>query len=546
MPKSLANQSSASPIILLIAAALLSMGRLIACDFTNWDDDSTVHHNSRMNPPTLKTVQHYWQHSAGSLYIPVTYTLWSGLAIIAKLNAPDPSGNWLNPNIFHAANVIAHVGCVLLVFSILQQLTRHRTAAVIGAVLFAVHPIQVEAVGWVSGMKDVLWGLLSLSAIDLYLRATPDDEETPRRFSLPLYLAATACFALAMLAKPTAMVTPGLVLVIDVLLRRRSWRPSWRSIAMRLLPWIALTVPVMIVTRIVQPGAATDGGPLWARPMIALDSLFFYATKLLWPATLTPDYGRTPAVVIASGQVWWTWIAPAIIGLLAIIQLRRRPWIAAGLLLFIIGMAPMLGWIPFSFQFFSTTADHYAYASMLGVSLIVACAVRSVEQRRSTCIIAGMIVVALCVRSIAQAGIWADNRSLLNHMMAANPNSYPAANLLADAELAADRRDSAEALYRKSIDLQPRYPLPHNHLADLLIKTGRASEAIEHIRIYVSAAANASPGIKRLLADPDAALGIYYLDHSNRPAAAKAFRAASARLPDDPALKSLLKQSEDK
>ncbi len=542
MPTTPATQQSARPIILLIAAALLCMGRLIACDFTNWDDDSTVHHNSRMNPPTLQSVQYYWQHSAGSLYIPVTYTVWSGLAMIARLNTPDATGNWLNPNVFHAANVLVHVGCVLLVFSILQTLTRHRAAAVIGALLFAVHPIQVESVGWVSGMKDVLWGLLSLSAVDLYLQATPDNTESRRRYSLPLYLAATACFALAMLAKPAAMVTPGLVLVIEVLLRKQ----SWRSIAMRLLPWIVLTVPVMIITRLVQPGAANDGGPLWARPMIVLDSLYFYATKLIWPATLTPDYGRTPAVVIASGQVWWTWIAPTIIGVFAITQLRRRPWIAAGLLLFIVGMAPMLGWIPFSFQFFSTTADHYAYVSMLGVSLIVAYALRSVEQRRMTWIIAGMILAALCLRSIAQTGIWADNRTLLDHMMAANPNSYPAANLLGDAELAAGRRESAEALYRKSIALQPGYPLPHNRLADLLVKSGRSDEAIEHIRIYVNAAANASPGIKRLLDDPDAALGIYHLDRSNRPAAAKAFRAASTRLPDDPSLKSLLKQSEEK
>src|SRR4051812_32515347 len=106
--KSDAARPHTLPTLLVIAAVLIAMGRLLACDFTNWDDDSTVHHNSRLNPPTVESVAHFWTHSAGALYIPVTYTVWAGLAAFARLSTPDAAGITLNPMVFHAANVIVH------------------------------------------------------------------------------------------------------------------------------------------------------------------------------------------------------------------------------------------------------------------------------------------------------------------------------------------------------------------------------------------------------------------------------------------------------
>jgi hypothetical protein len=560
------HRPSPWPIVLLIAAVLISMGPLLTCDFTNWDDDSTVHHNSRLNPPTIENVAYYWKHSAGALYIPVTYTVWAGLAAFARLSTPDAAGITLNPMLFHAANLVIHVIATLLVYSIALRLTRNPFAATIGALLFAVHPVQVEAVGWVSGLKDVLWGCFALAAIDQYLAVAQSNVTTPRRESrieleetvasfdesqnprLPSrrrttsvarlrYALATFCFVLAMLSKPTAMVTPAIAIVLDYLLLQR----SLKQIARAAVPWLLLTIPCMIWTRQIQPGAAQDGGPLWARPLIVLDSLNFYLGKLLWPATLTPDYGHRPAAVLATGHLTWTWIAPTLLAILAFLQIKKRPWLAAGGLVFIAGSLPMLGLIPFSFQFFSTTADHYLYVSMLGIAIVTAFAA---DRSRLFRIGLAILMVPLALRSFVQTHIWSGNETLIYHMTMKNPRSFAGYNLAGMLQLNAGFPEPAEELLRFSTAIEPRYPLAHNNLATLLVNAGRTDEALPHIRAYIRAAGNATPDLLALLDDPHAVLGIHYLHTNQKPQAAEQLHAALLRRPNDPTLLKLLKQSE--
>src|ERR1700733_6640765 len=163
MPRA-SNASRWVPTILLIVCTLIAMGNLARNEFVSWDDSFNIYHNPHFNPPTLAGVAAYWAHPAYGLYIPLTYTLWGLLAMVAQV-PPDAQGVSLNPWIFHLASIALHVLSVLVVFEILQLLIRNRVAACIGAMLFAIHPVQVEAVAWAAGMKDVLSGLLALVAI---------------------------------------------------------------------------------------------------------------------------------------------------------------------------------------------------------------------------------------------------------------------------------------------------------------------------------------------------------------------------------------------
>src|SRR4051812_29563182 len=92
-------------ILLLIVVTCVGLGRNCSHDFTWWDDDETIHHNPKLNPPTVAGVAYYWRHPFMSLYVPVTYTVWGALASIAQLGAPDDRGITLNPWIFHTANL---------------------------------------------------------------------------------------------------------------------------------------------------------------------------------------------------------------------------------------------------------------------------------------------------------------------------------------------------------------------------------------------------------------------------------------------------------
>src|SRR4051812_21001123 len=158
-------------------AVVLVFGRIATNDFTWWDDSGTIHHNPLLNPPTVKNVLWYWSHSDRGLYMPVTFTVWAGIAAIARLQGADEFGISLNPWLFHSASIVVHAGSAMLGFLILRRLIKRDGASLAGAILFAVHPVQVETVAWASGLKDLLCGLFALLAIWEYMQFI--DEKRP-------------------------------------------------------------------------------------------------------------------------------------------------------------------------------------------------------------------------------------------------------------------------------------------------------------------------------------------------------------------------------
>jgi len=554
LPQAVDKEPTAAwPFVIVIAAAVLTMGWLINGDFTTWDDNSTISQNSHMNPPSLANAVYYWTHEGGSLYIPFTYTIWSILAYVAKLNQADAAGIAFNPQVFHFANIVVHCCSAILVLSILTLLTHDRAASVLGALLFAVHPVQVETVGWISGLKDLLWGCLALASIYQYLQyaghsvthlanesINPRSETTYGRRWLH-YSFAILFFLLAMLSKPTAMVTPAIIVSIDWLLLHR----PWRSIVRSTVPFFVLSVPCMIITRIVQPGAAVDGGPLWARPLFAGDTLAFYIFKLLWPAQLCVDYGRRPAAIMASITFGWSCIVPATIAVIAWWQLRRRPWIAASAAVFILGTLPMIGLVPFAFEFFTIPADHYLYVSMLGTAMLLAFSLTEAVRYRKLVILGccGLLSI-LAVRSMLQTQVWMNTEILLRHTLSVNPKSFGAYDLLAQVEIDAGRYTAAEPLLRESLKIEPRLPRAHDGLATVLIKTNRTDEAIEHIKIYIKSASDATPTLRKQLVDAHVTLGLYYFKHNLFDKAAEEFRVTLKLQPDNTTVKSMLQQAE--
>src|SRR6202012_806581 len=141
----------------------------------------------------------------------------------------------------------------------------------------------------------------------------------------------------------------------------RTWRQIWRS----LWPWAVLAVACAAVARLAPPAPhiATEVA-LWQRPLIAVDALAFYMGKLAWPASLAVDYGRRPAVVIRSHIYYLTWLAPAAVAALLWAFRRRAQVLVAASLVFLAGVAPVLGLVRFDSQDYSTVADHYLYLPM--------------------------------------------------------------------------------------------------------------------------------------------------------------------------------------
>lgn len=458
----------------LMILVLLTFGRICSHGFTTWDDNHTISQNPDLNPPTLHKLAHYWYEPALALYIPVTYMVWGLLAFLSQIGATGPVAP--NPWLFHAASVLSHLLAALVVFAILRRLTRRSIAAFLGAAIFAVHPFQVETVAWASGLKDLLCGLFSLIAIWLFIIQRQNEasrtQNTPGSwpFDHSAYLIATLALILAMLCKPSAMVTPVIALIVDHWLLNRRWRKSFVA----LWPWFVLAAAVAAMARWSQPSAGTPLTAWYTRPLIYTDAIAFYLWKLVWPINLAIDYGRSPIHALQQGWIYWTWVFPVGVAIV-IFLLRRRRWLVAGALLFLAGWLPVSGLVGFLFQYYSTVANHYMYLPMFGIAVIVAYFVMHYPKSAG---VWAVLTLLLAIRSFLQAGYWSDNQKLYRHILAVTPRSYMAHTNLASLLIADHHVDQAEQLLRQATQMNPDYYQAWETLAELLTARGKTDQAI--------------------------------------------------------------------
>jgi tetratricopeptide (TPR) repeat protein len=447
------------PLGLLWAVILAVFWRAIFGDFLTWDDEPLIYANPHIAQPTLASLAWQWTHPHFFLFIPLVYTLWW---LIAKATLALGAAQ-LTPVSFHAANLLVHLASTSIVYLLLRRMFKNPWACFAGAAVFAVHPLQVEAVAWATGMKDLLGGCLMLAAIAVYLAAGDEPRKKFKRW------AAIALYVAALLAKPSAVMAPVIALVLAVLAQRR----AMRTVLLELLPWFLLAAVAAAVARRVQPAAAVSAGPIWARPWIAADALGFYLQKLAVPIHLAIDYGRTPQRVIDDRDLLDAAIAVAI----AIVVIRLRKWqLTAALLLFAAALLPVLGFIPFEFQVRSTVADRYVYVAMLAAAMAIAFAANALP-RRIAVFLAALIIAGCAVLSFVQVNYWRDSQSLYTHALEVNPQSLTAAQDLAVVYDKSGQEDQAIAYYLKAIAIAPDDREEYDNLA---LALPRAEQAFPH------------------------------------------------------------------
>jgi len=558
--------------VLVFAVVLAAFAPICRHEFVAWDDDRTIQHNPRIQSPSFGNAAYYWLHQHLGLYIPVTYSVWSAVASLAQVRDPDVDPGTLDPRFFHAASVAIHGIGALLVFAILQRLMRRPWAAAGGALLFALHPIQVEAVAWTSGLKDVLAGAFTFLSLWQYLLACAPvkTRTTQSRRTASHYALALVAMLLGMLSKPAAVVTPLLLVIIDRLILQRPWRRVVASTA----PFLVLAIPCVVWTQICQPPTNLVHTPLWARPLIAIDALTFYLAKLLMPIHLGLDYGRNPATVLAGRWIWWFCPLAAAWPIAAGLVYRRHPaarTIAASTLLFAAALLPVLGFTPFAFQSVSTVTDHYVYVAMLGPALLTAWMLTNLQDRsqfnvltvrRWSIAVAAIVLGALATATTVQARHWQDTRSLLSHALDVNPNSWPACTNLASleydegrdldtmaavCEISARRDDAAaarvqseqrlrdaEALFTRALEIYPDNIAARHTRGVLRMHFHRPAEAVADFQQAIVLRQRLAPDDQPAFFQDDDLLGLVLLD-AHRPAeAASAFRRALALHPPPP------------
>lgn len=442
-----------------------------------WDDDVHVHANPHLANLSWSSIAAFWSGPWQQLYIPVTYSVWAGLAALSRMadGLPAASGA-LNAAWFHGANVSVHAVSVALAFLLLRRVTgelfpaagsrRTSLAAALGAAFFALHPLQVEPVAWISGLRDVLGGCLGLAAL-LVMFGTA--RLTPLR-----WMVSTLIYLASLAAKPAGVALP----LVAVMLAVVPFHWPRRRIILMIGPWLLAGVLWVLVTSHAQWAAELAGGlvPAWMRPLIAADALAFYLGKVAWPSGLAADYGRSPDSVHAAGLVWWTWIIPAAVaGILAIVKPWRIFLLPLGI--FTAALLPTLGLVPFNFQVVSTVADRYAYFALLGPALALAM-ITAHSGRAWVTPAAAIWVGVLVLLTMQRLPLWSEDLRLFAATLEVNPRSWKAMHNYASALDDRGRPAEAEPMLRKVIALRPDSSEACNDLAVILWNLNRPEEAV--------------------------------------------------------------------
>lgn len=469
-----------------------------------WDDDIHVHANPHLAQLSWDSVGALWTAPWQQLYIPLTYSVWAGIAVLSRWadGLPIASGA-LDPAWFHGANVLGHTISALLAFVLLRRIsgrfagdasaTRLNAAAALGALFFALHPLQTEPVAWISGLRDVLGGCLGLAALVVLFGG--------ERPGLLRWTSATLLFVASLAAKPAGVALP----LVAGLLAFMPFRWTPRRMMLALGPWLVIGALWVALTSSAQWAAELAVGlvPAWMRPLVAGDALAFYMAKTLWPSGLGADYGRSPDTTLAAGWLWWMWLGPAVLAALLALVKPLRIYLVP-FLVFAAALLPTLGLVPFNFQVVSTVADRYAYLALLGPALALSMVVARTRKKTVTAA-AAAIVALLAIGTLRQLPLWSEDLKLFAATLEVNPRSWKAMHNYASALDDRGRTVEATALMRKVIARRPDSAEAYNDLAVMEWKLGRRPEAAALMRRSVMI--RATPSSARNLALMEEELG---------------------------------------
>lgn len=457
-------QLRAAGALLLLGLLLAAYGPALRGGFL-WDDDVYVTGNELLTAPDgLRRI--WFSTDSPSQYFPLTYTLMRA----------ERSAWGLDPLGYHLVSVALHGINALLVALVLGLLAV--PGAWLAAAVFALHPVQVESVAWITEQKNLLSTLFYLAALWAWIRSL-DAPARRRGFWLA---GVTAFFLLALFAKTTACTLPAALVIAAWRKGRKLDRPLVLPVAALLLIGVAMGLFTAWWEQHLQGSKDAEVSfPFLDGVIIASRALWFYAGKLLWPAGLAFSYPRWE--LDASDPLQYGWLLGLLVAAAGLGLLWRRgvrgP--ALAVLFFVACLSPLLGFIPlYTFQY-SFAADHYQYLACVGLFALAGAGLSGAAGRLpagSRRALAALPVLLLAALTWRQAHAYRDIETLWRDTIANNPASWMARDNLG-CELAGQGRfGEAVESFRAALRIHPRNARTHFNLANTLGKMGRAPEAL--------------------------------------------------------------------
>jgi protein O-mannosyl-transferase len=502
-PVTARRHSSTHPLwicLVLVVLNLFVFARVGGFEFVNWDDPSYITENIHVQQGLSWSTVRWALTTAHSPYWhPLT---WLSHLLDVSLFGLDPGGH-------HLTNLLLHIVNSLLLFGLLRRLTGHEWRSAFVAAIFAVHPLHVESVAWVTERKDVLstcFLLLTIGAYSSYVRKP----------SRGRYAVMSVLFVLALMSKPMVVTLPVLLLLLDIWPLGRvgagSERAVWGWLLVEKIPVLVLAAATSVATVMVQRrvGAMASLAALsWtARLSNAIVGYGEYVWKTIWPANLAAFYPfrdyPVPLVVAVA-------VALGAVTIVAVALRQRTPALLVGWLWFVIALLPVTGLLQAGEQ---RIADRFMYVPMIGLLMILTWGLPALfeqsddrERARSRAVLAvasTLVVLACAVAARAQTAHWRTSVDLWRHAVLATPESYIAYENLAQALRERGELEESRAMYERALSVAPAHSPAYvaviqNSLGLVLTREGRPQDA----RARFEAAVAANPAF----AEPHGNLG---------------------------------------
>jgi len=486
------------PLLVALLAVLAFLPGFFG-QFVTWDDDRNFLFNPAYRGLGWRELRWMFTTSHMGPYVPLT---WITLGADYLAWGLRPRGYHLTSLAFHAATaaLLMFVARRLLGAAVpMAPEAARRVGAAAAALAFAVHPLRVESVVWITERRDVVSGLFFMLAVLAYLRFAQDAVATPRRW----YAASLGCFAAALLSKSIVVTLPVALLILDVYpLRRLGGRAGWtgpgaRRVYLEKVPFLALSAAASAAAFLAL--AHLENMPSWdvfgpgPRAAVSVQALIFYLWKTLWPLGLSHLYELPARVEPLAPKALASAALVLLISIAVAAARRRAPALAAAWCFYAVSLLPVLGIFQNGPQM---AADRYTYLACLGWALLAGGAVTwSATQcltgprpRAGGAVLAAaaLALVLLVALSARQSLVWLDSFTLWRHAIAVDPTSPRAHAGLAVTLVRDGQAEEALAPLATALRLNPALPEALIGFAVALSALDRPNEALPYAREAVA------------------------------------------------------------
>jgi tetratricopeptide (TPR) repeat protein len=464
--------------VFLLAITWLVFGQTLHFEFINFDDGSYVYENPDVTRGlTLTGIVRAFTRVHAANWHPLT---WISHMLDCQLYGLDSGGH-------HLTNVLMHAASAVLLFLVLQRMTGLLWRSAFVAAVFAIHPLRVESVAWVSERKDVLSGLFFMLTIGAYIRYARG-AWSATRYALVIIL-----FACGLMSKPMLVTMPFVMLLLDYWPLNRFTLPragdgNTSKIAWQLIleksPLFALSLASCLITVFAQKHAlqAVTRISLPSRVGNAVVAYKDYLLQMLWPSNLAIFYPWEAArITIASILL----SAILLLGISAVVfVMRRRPYLVTGWWLYLIMLGPVIGILQVGSQ---ARADRYTYLPQIGLYVLLTWTAADLcmhwrHRRLFLALLSVIILAGLAISARIQASYWRNSESLWSQALSRTTDNVVAELNLAEAIYKLGRTTDAIGHFERVLQIEPNEPTAHASLGAALMKIGQTNAALAHLQ----------------------------------------------------------------